>query len=215
MRLELGTKIRCSDGGVRELADVVLESGTVRVTHLVVRQPKQPESGRLVPMQLVEDGDRGERVSLRCSAEELDRLEPVREFAYLPAGEQPEEDPEWEIGVQDVSPAPQLEPTSYGEYGVDVGGYVGIAYDRVPKGEIELRHASDVYSADRHHLGSVKGVELDAEERVTHLLLERGHIWWRREISVPIDAVSKFETDVVTLGATKQEVEAFPGGKRR
>jgi hypothetical protein len=40
---------------------------------------------------------------------------------------------------------------------------------------------------------------------VTHLLLERGHLWWRREVAVPAEAVAKFETDLVTLGVSKRE----------
>ena len=210
MKLELGKPIRCADGTVRELADVVLEAAGPRVTHVVVRRAKHPESGRLVPIGLVEEAG-----ALSCTAEALDALEPIREFAYVRAGEQLEQDPEWEVGVEEVQPAPQLEATSFGEYGVDVDQFVSVAYDRVPKGEIELRHASAVYSSDRKHMGSVEGVVIDADARLTHLVLERGHMWWKREIEIPAEAVAKFETDVVTLSVSKPEVEAFPGGNRR
>ena len=81
-----------------------------------------------------------------------------------------------------------------------------ISYDRVPKGEIELRHASSVYSADGHHLGSVDAVVVDDGDRLTHLLLERGHLWWKREVAVPAEAISKFESDMLTLGLTKREL---------
>lgn len=209
MRLELGKPVRCADGAVRELADVVLEAGSSRVTHVVVRQPKRPESGRLVPIRLVEDGG-----ALRCTEGVLDGLEPIREFAYVRAGEPLEDDPEWEVGVEEVYAAPQLEGATFGEYGVDVDQFVSVAYDRVPKGEIELRHASAVYSSDRHHMGCVEGVVVDADDTLTHLLLERGHLWWKREIAIPVDAVSKLETDVVTLGLTKPQVEALPRGDR-
>ena len=89
-----------------------------------------------------------------------------------------------------------------------------MTYDRVPRGEIELRHASAIYSADRHRLGRVDGLLVDGNARISHLLLERGHLWWRREISIPADAVDEFATDVVTLGVKKAELGAFPKRRR-
>src|SRR2546430_2822275 len=79
-------------------------------------------------------------------------------------------------------------------------------YDRVPKGEIELRRASAVYSADRHHLGSVDGIVVDSGDRITQLLLKRGRLWWKRELAIPAEAIAKFETDMVVLGIEKSEV---------
>ncbi len=75
----------------------------------------------------------------------------------------------------------------------------------MPTGEIELRHASSVYSADGHPLGSVDGVVVDDGDRLTHLLLERGHLWWKRKVALPTEAISKFESDMLTLSLTKRE----------
>jgi len=89
MNLALGTTVRCSDGAVRELADIVVDGPGRRVTHLVVQPKRQHEEARLVSLELVgEDANGG--VSLFCTAETLDGLERVREYAYLPAGQQPE-----------------------------------------------------------------------------------------------------------------------------
>ena len=214
MRLELGKPVRCSDGAVRELADIVVDSSSKSVTHLVVQPQNEPEAARLVPIELADDGasDGGEIV-LRCPAELLERLEPVREYAYLRPGEQPEKDSKWDVGVEDMVSTPTYGPSDFGEYAGDLDSGVGITYDRVPKGEVELRHASSVYSSDQHHLGRVEGLVVDAEDRVTHVLLERGHLWWKREIAIPADAVSKFETDMVTLGVTKSELDDLPSAK--
>jgi sporulation protein YlmC with PRC-barrel domain len=213
VRLKLGNPVRCSDGAVRELADVVIDSGSKSVTHLVVQPQKEPEAARLVPIELAGDapGER-EEISLRCTSELLERLEPVREYAYLRPGEQPEQDSKWDVGVEDMYSAPNYGPSDFGEYAADLDSGVGISYDRVPKGEIELRHASAVYSSDQHHLGRVEGLLVDADDHVTHVLLERGHLWWRREIAVPAESISKFETDMVTLGVTKDELGALRSG---
>jgi sporulation protein YlmC with PRC-barrel domain len=205
MRLELGKPVRCADGASRELADVVIDAATNTVTHLIVQPHDDRNAARLVPIQLAEDGGNDQELSLSCTSEMLKELEPVAGHAFLQAGERVEKEANWDIGVEDVEPVPEYVPTAFGEFG-DYGQDAVITYDRVPKGEIELRHASSVYSADRHHLGSVDGVVVDSASQITHLLLQRGHLWWKRELAIPAEAVSKFETDMVSLGVKKSEL---------
>ena len=204
MNLALGTTVRCSDGAVRELADIVVDGPGRRVTHLVVQPKRQHEEARLVSLELVgEDANGG--VSLFCTAETLDGLERVREYAYLPAGQQPEENPQWDVGVEDVLVVPSVEPLDMAEPELDPN--VNLMYDRVPKGEVELRVTSSVYSKDEHRLGSVKGVAVGEDGAITMLALQRGLLWWRREVSVPVDAIASLENDVVTLAVDKNELK--------
>ena len=204
MNLALGTTVRCSDGAVRELADIVVDGPGRRVTHLVVQPKRQHEEARLVSLELVgEDANGG--VSLFCTAETLDGLERVREYAYLPAGQQPEDNPQWDVGVEDVLVVPSVEPLDMAEPELDPN--VNLMYDRVPKGEVELRLTSSVYSKDEHRLGSVNGVVVDEDGVITMLELQRGHLWWRREMSVPVDAIASLENDVVTLAVEKSELK--------
>jgi len=207
MKLELGTSIRCADGATRELVDVVIDSSSSRVTHLVIQPAQHAEDARLVPISLASRAEDGEsEISLNCGAADLERFDPVHKFEILRAGERPNEDPKWDVGVEDIVVAPNYAPTAFGDYGGSLDSDVTISYDRVPKGEIELRHASSVYSADGHHLGSVDSVVVDDGDRLTHLLLERGHLWWKREVALPASAISKFESDMLTLGLTKREL---------
>jgi hypothetical protein len=83
-------------------------------------------------------------------------------------------------------------------------------YDRVPKGEVEIRRATAVTSSDEHQLGDVDGFVVDASDQITHLVLERGHPWDGREIAIPIGAVARVETDEVRLSLTREEVNALP-----
>jgi len=204
VRLELGKRVRCADGAQRELADVVIDAATKSVTHVVVQPHDDHDAARLVPIQLAKGGD-GPELSLTCTSESLQDFEPVAAHAYLRTGERIEEDSNWDVGVEDLQPVPQYAPTAFGEFG-EYGQDAVVTYDRVPKGEIELRHASDVYSADRHHLGSVDGVVVDPAHRIRHLLLERGHLWWKKELEIPAAAISKFENDMVVLGVDKSEL---------
>jgi sporulation protein YlmC with PRC-barrel domain len=206
LRLELGTSVRLADGATQELVDVVIDSGSKRVTHVVVQPRDHGEEARLIPVGLAEEGGGGAELSLRCSAKELERFDLVHEFEVLHAGERPKEDPNWDVGVEDIVVTPTYAPTAFGEYGGALDSDVTISYDRVPKGEIELRGASSVYSADGHHLGSVEGVVVADGDRIAQIFFQRGHLWWKREVAIPADAIAKFESDTVTLGVNKDEL---------
>jgi hypothetical protein len=211
MRLELGKHARCSDGAVRELVDLVVDAGGRRVTHLVIQPRDDPAAARLVPVDLATAADGEHEISLRCSAEQLEELALVHEHAFVVEGEQAEEEDGWEVGVRDMQVIPDYLPTAMPG---DLAPEVVVTYDRVPKGEIELRHASDVYSADRHHLGTLDGVVVGADGGIDQLLLARGHLWWRREISVPATAIGELANDMVTLGVNKAELGTFPSERR-
>ena len=60
--------------------------------------------------------------------------------------------------------------------------------------------------ADGHRLGKVDGFLVDDGDAITHFVLERGHLWGRREVTIPINAVAHVFTDAVTLTLTKDEV---------
>ena len=213
MRLELGRSVRLADGATQQLVDVVIDSGSKRVTHLVVQPRDHGEEARLVPVGLAEEPGGGAELSLRCSAKDLERFDLVHEFEVLHAGERPKEDPKWDVGVEDIVVTPTYAPTAFGEYaGAGPGdSEVSISYDRVPKGEIELRRASSVYSSDGHHMGSLEGVVVADDDRLTELFLQRGHLWWKRELAIPAEAISKFESDLVELSLKKDEIGRVSG----
>jgi sporulation protein YlmC with PRC-barrel domain len=210
MRLEIGDRVRCTDGGYGELADIVIDPLEKRLTHLVV-QPEQGEGeSRLVPIQLVKGRDEDQReIELECTLDEAQGFESVREAAYLRLGENPVVDPDWDVGVQDVLAMPYY--AGLGDpYPGEIPTHVTMYYDRVPKGEVEVRRASAVISADGHSLGEVDGFVVDADEHITHFVLERGHLWGRKEVTIPIGAVASVESDAVHVALSKDEVGALP-----
>ena len=114
MRLEIGNRVRCTDGVYGELADIVIDPLEKRVTHLVV-QPEQGEGeARLVPIQLAKGRDDEQReIELECTLDEAQGFESVREAAYLRLGESPAEDPDWDVGVEDVLAMPYYAGLGY------------------------------------------------------------------------------------------------------
>jgi len=205
MRLELGTAVRCTDGAYGELADVVIDPTRRRVTHLVVKPSGHEAAGpRLVPVELASGGE--QEIALSCTIADVNALDSVVELAFLRLGEAPVDDPEWDVGIQDVLASPYYAGSGLGEMAAGFDVNTRIVYDRVPKGEVEVRRASAVYSSDEHHLGHVDGFVVDDDDRISHVVLERGHLWGRREVTIPIGSVAEVANDVVTLSLSKDEV---------
>ena len=210
MRLELGCPVRCSDGVFGELGDVVVDPTRRRVTHLVVQLQHDHASARLVPVELAHPAPGMQpEIVLDCTRAEFDRLEEVQEFAYLRVAEFPVEEPEWAVGVQDVFALPYYDTLGSGLAPVSDDSHVGVTYDRVPKGAVELRRSSAVISRDGVTVGHVDGFIVEDREAITHLVLQHGHLWGRREVVIPIGAVVRIQNDTATLALTADEVGAL------
>lgn len=188
MRLELGTRVRCTDGVFGELADLVVEPEAKRVTHLVVQPQARPGKARLVPIELATEAPSGPEIRLRCAGRDVRRLEQVREVAY---GELPGGDADWDVGVRHADAA---------------ATGLAVVYDRIPKGTSEVRRSSAVTSVDGERLGEVEGLIVDGAERITHVVLEHGSPLARREAEIPVDAVASVETDAVVVDLSPADV---------
>jgi hypothetical protein len=203
MRLELGSPAACTDGVFGELVDVVVDPQTRAVTHLVVEPHHRHWMARLVPIALVAADPATQGLALACTSAEARRLEHVQRSAFVALGEELEiDDPDWDIGVEGVLVLPY--------YGSDArpshDAVATATYDRIPKGEVEIRRSSTVTSADDHRLGHVDGLLVDDDEHITHVLLEHGHLWGRREVTIPIGDVANVAPDAITLSLTKDAV---------
>jgi sporulation protein YlmC with PRC-barrel domain len=211
--LRLGAPVRCSDGVLGELTDLVVDPRSHQVTHLVVEPDHAHGLARLVPVELA-SGD-ATAVTVRCTVAEFERLEPIETFAFLALGELPPSGEDFDVGIQQGfgMPAPGFDEV--GGYAIAAAGQAGVTYDRVPKGGREIRRASPVLSADGHQLGHVEGLLLDRDGRTTHLVLERGHLWGRREVTIGVEAIAAVQTDAVRLALSKDEVGDLPAVRVR
>jgi hypothetical protein len=64
--------------------------------------------------------------------------------------------------------------------GMDAGPQT-VTYDRVPVGEVEVRRGEHVHATDGP-IGQVQGLVMDpSDHHVTHVLLDEGHLWGKKE----------------------------------
>jgi sporulation protein YlmC with PRC-barrel domain len=210
MELWLGTKVRCGSTVVGDLDDVAVDPALRLLTHVVVGASHA--NAWLVPAMLVDGGRRG--ITLSCTTAELHALGSIREVAYMPIEQFPVGDDDTDVGVQDTTSMPSYEPTSFGDYCGEIDSLVTVSYDRIPKGEAELRRTSEVLFSSGHRAGHVRALVVE-ERKVTHVVLEHGHLWGRRDVLVPVDAVSSIATDSITLALAHDEVAALPSFRAR
>jgi hypothetical protein len=195
MRIDFGSSLRCEGADAGTVADVVVDPAERRLTHVVVEV--RDDVARLVPAALLAPGHDG-GIVLGCTLAELRALDPVGEVAYLPVDEFPEADDTSDVGIEDVMSVPSYQSIEFGDYADEFTTGLNVRYDRIPKGEVELRGASDVVSPDGSRRGSLHGIVVDGTS-LTHVVVRRGHLWWKRDDSVAIGAVESFATDCVTL----------------
>ena len=53
------------------------------------------------------------------------------------------------------------------------------------------------------------------DQHISHVVLEHGHLWGRREVGIPISEVDRVENDEVILRLTRDEVGALPSVRVR
>jgi sporulation protein YlmC with PRC-barrel domain len=217
MRLELGSPVHCSDGPFGKLSDVVIDPTTRRVTHLVLEPHDDRAGARLVPIAHADAQASADAVVLKTTIAEVRACDALRESSYLRVGEFPAADPAWDVGIEETYALPFYAPgDAFSVAPVDPDEHILVAYDRIPKGEVEIRRESAVCSSDGHHVGHVDGFLVDDDEHITHLVLQHGHLWGKREVGVPIGAVDRVESDVVVVRLSRQEVgELAPVPVRR
>jgi sporulation protein YlmC with PRC-barrel domain len=185
----IGASASCSDGVCGVVRRIIIDPDNRTVTHLVIGPKHRLQPGRLVPVDLV-DTTNGE-IRLHCTIAEFDQLEPAEE-AQLVEG--------LGLGISTLPGGPPL--------GIP-GPTPVVVQDVIPVGETEVRPGDPVHALDGE-IGHVQGFVVDPDDRrVTHVLLREGHPWGRKEVAIPIGAVTGAEAGI-QLNLTKEQVEDLP-----
>jgi sporulation protein YlmC with PRC-barrel domain len=200
VKLRLDAPVSTSDGPFGEIGDVVIDPVTRTVTHLVVEPHHRHHQARLVPVGLVEATDDGIRVRLDHAG--LRALQAVAESDFVRISEPIELADGWDVGIEQIAALPYTTAGSvFAEAPLHadvVTDRVSILYDRIPKGDCEIRRASHVVSSDDHTVGIVDGFVVD-DTHVEGVIVRAGWIGLRHLVVVPVSSVSRVENDRITI----------------
>jgi len=206
----IGSEVSCTDGMAGELTRVVFDPVASELTHLVVEPEGRVGLARLVPIDLVDEdagaGGAAGQVRLGCTVAEFAELDPAEETQFVPGTQGYEA-----YGPQQVLSWPYS--TAGGGRGVPQKLLDGVSetvtYDSVPVGEVEIRRGDRVHASDGA-IGHVEGLVIEpSTHHVTHVLLQEGHLWGRKEVAIPISTVTGTD-DGIQLSLTKHEVGGLP-----
>jgi hypothetical protein len=81
--------------------------------------------------------------------------------------------------------------------------------DTLPSGHLAVRGDQHVHSTDGQ-IGKIRAVMVDAGSgRVTHILLQEGHLWGKREVAIPWGSVTSLDGGV-HLSLTSAAIKELP-----
>ena len=200
----IGADAACTDGPCGEVTRVVIDPVAEAVTHLVV-EPRHPHGlSRLVPLDLIEGGPH--EIRMRCTLAEFEQFDSAEESQFSP-----------ELGGYSAYGPGEVLTWPYYGLGGGIGFGVGtgldgppvVIEDAAPPGEVSVRRGDPVYATDGS-IGRVQGLIIDrSSHHVTHVLLQEGHLWGRKDVAIPIASVTRSD-DGITLNITKEQVKGLP-----
>jgi hypothetical protein len=207
--LRFGWPVEGSDAHLGKLTDIVVQPDKRLVTHLVVED--RAGNARLVPADLlVQAGTPGAVVSLSCSSADFAGFSSIRSFSYVGFAEGPRADKGADVGVEDVMVLPSFGELALGDYVDDFGSSYGVTYDSIPAGSAELRSESMVIAENRETIGNVDGLLVEGQ-RLTHVVVQRTHLWNTGAAAIPIESVVAIGTDSVTVSLSNDTVDVLDG----
>ena len=202
----IGSEVSGTDGIAGELTRVVFDPVTDTMTHLVVEPTGRLGLARLVPIDLVDAKAPAGQLRLGCTLTEFAHLDPAEETQFVPGTQGygmygPQQVLTWPYStLGGATPVPQKLLDGVSET---------VTYDTIPVGEVEVRRGEHVHAADGA-IGHVEGLVIDPDSHhVTHVLLQEGHLWGRKEVAIPISAVTDTD-DGIRLSLTKHQVGQLP-----
>jgi len=199
--IAIGTTASCTDGPCGEVRCVVVDPVSRDVTHVVVETKHRRGLGRLVPLNLLVAA--GDQVTLTCDLAAFEELEVAEQIQFMPRS----------VGYATYTPKETLTLPYYG-LGLAAARAAddtarAVTHDALPPGEIGV-HRGDCVHATDGEIGTVKGLVIERlSHLVTHVLLQEGHLWGRREVAIPISAVTTFKGGI-QLDMSRSAVQSLP-----
>ncbi len=193
MDVPINAKVNCSDGPCGRSTRVILNPGTKKITHVVVANGNAiSETEYLVDVNRIMESDPN-KIRLTVTREELAKMPVFSAAQFIPS---------------------------------NLGGYTGIPYlmwpyypamtpikiegKAIPVDELIIRRGARVNAIDGP-VGKVDEFLIDpANTQITHLIMREGHLWGKREVTIPVSQIDHFKEETVFLRMTKMDVEKLP-----
>jgi hypothetical protein len=198
MLIPANAKVECVDGHAGSVATVVIDPVRKVLTHIVVNTRK--DADHLVLLEHV-DSTENDTVHLSCTVAELEAMPAFTETHYIKT-----EHYDYNMypsGAYQSPYATGLPPSVEEEY-------VPINEEQIPLGELAIHRGAKIAAKDGN-VGELEEFIVDPDSgAVSHFVLRKGHLWGKRDISIPVSAIDQFDGDSIHLGLSKHDVSQLP-----
>jgi len=196
--IPLNADVECADGSVGKSTYVIINPTTQQMTHLVVKEKGFHHTERVVPVDWVVETTH-DLIRLRCTKDELAKMEPFIETHYI------------------LEERPRYDDVRHNAYlmlpyvvGKTEATLTPVEYERIPPGELAVHRGAHVEATDGH-VGRVDEFLVDqATGHITHLVLWEGHLWGQKEVIIPVSEIHHIEEDTVYLKLDRHAIESLP-----
>jgi len=197
--IAINVRVRCSDGDCGKSTNVILNPVSRKVTHVAIEDKSLPDyPTRLVPVSKVSSATR-EQISLSCTRAELAYMDPfiVTDLIQAPA-----------LGMEYVAGDAYTFP-----YVVNDSSYTTVQEQNISSEELAVYSGMQIRSTEGN-VGRLDELVLDPQSgEITHLLMREGHLWGKKEVTIPVSAIDFVGDRVIHLKLDKAAVGALPALK--
>jgi len=203
MEIPLNAQVECTDGVCGRSAYVLINPVIDKVTHLVVKEDASPNTEYVVPVDIVAETT-ADTIRLHCSKAELEKMKPFIKTTFI----------EEKVPVRNLG--------YYGRmYGMGTFYYwpyvttdrtekVPVEDQQIPPGELALQRGTRVEATDGY-VGKVDEFVVNPENgHITDLVMREGHLFGKKEVTIPLSAIGDTHEDTVFLKLDKAQIESLP-----
>ncbi len=200
MDVPLDVEVYCSDGAHGRSTAIIVDPQNEQVTHFVV---EAEGSEFLVPIDAVAESAPN-RIQLRWSWAELTGAESFTK--QVPADE----------AHMEILAAEMAGSSVLGPYTSPDAAYMAemltatMREEQIPDKELAIHSGARVEATDGD-IGRVDELLIDPQtNRISHLVLRKGHFWGKRDVTIPVDQIDRVKEDVVYLKLDKAAAGQLP-----
>jgi uncharacterized protein YrrD len=194
MDIPMQAQVRCTDDICGTSYCVILNPIDDQITHIVVQANTFPHIKRLVPVERIKETS-SNMIQLDCD---------LYEFVNLPEFIQSDFIIPSPYGGKEEIPTKMLLPYAL------IMGTVTEEHESIPQHELAIHRGTHVVARDGR-VGQVDEFIIEPKTGcITYIVLSEGHLWGRKEISIPISEIDHIEKDTVYLKLNKREIATLP-----
>ena len=196
MDIPIHATVSCNEATCGESIAVIIDPTKEKITHIVVKETQFPHVERIVPVKLIE-ASTSDSIQLNCTEKVFAKMDEFIEHHFIRS-----DSPYFDYLPTEYLVWPYVRPEEV--------GYRDVKSEHIPPGELAIHRGAQVKSTDGR-VGSVDEFLIDpANGQVTHLILREGHLWGKKEVTIPIAMVDHISNNTVHLKGDNSSIEALP-----